>query len=110
MRDYFKVVAQVLQQELRAVAADQQSLADHLAPLAAADPALVRRLQDFDALRQRLDMLARVAASLENGGDMDEGAVDAMLAKIEVASVRDAFARRLGREVSAGGADDVELF
>ncbi len=111
MRDHFEIIAKVFQEELLAIAADQQGLADALATVAATcDPALVRRLQDFDSLRQRLEMLARAASIFENGRAVDDAAVDGMLARIEVASVRDAFARRLGRDVSDVGSDDVELF
>lgn len=112
MQDYFNVVAQVLRAELRAVAADQQALADALSPaVLAADPALVTRLQAFDALGQRLEMLARVVDELEQGGGtVDDARADALLARIELSAVRDAFARRLGREASMSGDGDVELF
>lgn len=100
------------EQELRRVGLEQQALADDLSGLLA-DPsdALVRRLQDFDRLRQKLDQLAEVLAVLRTAPAADLAA--AVPACLVLTELRQVFCAALGvaEEPAAGEeGEDVELF
>lgn len=106
--DAVAAVLAALREEALAVAADQQGLADDLAAVVAGDDA-VRRMQMFDLLRQRLELMAAAAEELAaGGGDLPER----LLARLSLSSVRALYARHLGLAAPEGGDDggDVELF
>lgn len=112
MNEQTKAVLSAVVEELGAVAQDQQRLADDLVGLLhnpAPGERMVRRLQEFDSLRQRLELLGETVGMVAeaDGGDVAE----AVLARMTLSSVRMVFARHLGRAVEAPvAAGDVELF
>lgn len=100
------------EQELRRVGAEQQALADDLSTLLEQpSDALVRRLQDFDRLRQKIDQLAGVLAVLRSTPAAELPA--AVPASLVLTELRQAFCAALGVATdapAAQGEDDIELF
>ncbi len=111
MSDPGRAVLSALRREALAVAAGQQRLADDLSEMflagGAAGEGAVVRLQAFDELRQRIELLAAVAEELAAG---DDGLAGRVLGRLSLASVRSAYAAALGVEAPAESGEDVELF
>lgn len=106
--DSVAAVLAALREEALDVAADQQSLADDLAAVIGGEAA-VRRMQAFDLLRQRLELIAAVAEELAAG---NAGLPERLLGRLTVSAVQARYARHLGLEAPEAGDDggDVELF
>jgi hypothetical protein len=101
--------------ELGRIGTDQQGLADDLAEALGdgASDTVVTRLQAFDLLRQRIDLLAEVLAVLETSPSAD--LKQAVPACLTLTTLRRDFAAALGAEEEPGDGDagteeDIELF
>lgn len=97
--------------ELGRIGEDQQQLADDLADLLGetAPVDVIRRMQAFDLLRQRVDLLAEALAVLEATPSAD--LAQTVPACLTLASLRQDFAAALGvaAESTADG-EEIELF
>lgn len=97
--------------ELGRIGDDQQQLADDLSELLgeAAPVDVIRRLQAFDLLHQRVDLLAEVLAVLEATPSAD--LAEAVPACLTLGRLRDDFATALGvAGEAAEDGDEIELF
>lgn len=106
-----RAVLATVRQQLSRIGLEQQQLADDLAGLmgAAAPDGLVRRMQAFDLLRQRVDLMAAVLGVLET--TPPAGLAEAVPACLTLDSLRRDFAQALGVGEAVGEVgEDVELF
>ena len=106
-----RAVVAATRRELGRIAEEQQKLADDLAGVlgAAASDEAIRRMQAFDLLRQRVDLLAEVLRVLV--ATPSAGLAEAVPACLTLNTLRQDFAAALG--VAAGDGEDgeeIELF
>ncbi len=106
-----RAVLAATRRELRRIGEDQQQLADDLAELLGetASVDVIRRMQTFALLRQRVDLLAEALAVLEAMPSAD--LAEAVPTCLTLASLRQDFAAALGVAAEAGeDGEEIELF